>query len=146
MAAPADRSPVRASAIAMPSRSNALLTGTGLTWDRNRVLLPVVMGILPPPRLHGVTSGKAVHQGVHPTRGVERYGICTTDVEPHELSMAGLPRRMRKPCTPTVLHMTEFRGPLRLFERLRADPAPAVATAHSDRACEGFHRDISPST
>ena len=38
---PADRSQANVSAIAMPSRSDILLTGTGLTWDRNWVLLPV---------------------------------------------------------------------------------------------------------
>ena len=49
---PADRSQANVSAIAMPSRSDILLTGTGLTWDRNWVLLPVaIVGILlPAPR------------------------------------------------------------------------------------------------
>jgi hypothetical protein len=40
LAAPAVRSQTNVNAIAMPSRSSALLTGAGLTWDRNRVLLP----------------------------------------------------------------------------------------------------------
>ena len=34
VAAPADSRPANAIAIAMPSRRKALLTGTGLTWDR----------------------------------------------------------------------------------------------------------------
>jgi hypothetical protein len=64
LAAPADRSQTTTSAIAMPSRSDILLTGTGLTWDRKRVLLPVaIVGILPRLRLPRNTYvGKAVHR------------------------------------------------------------------------------------
>jgi hypothetical protein len=40
LAAPAVRSQTNVHAIAMPSRSGTLLTGAGLTWDRNTVLLP----------------------------------------------------------------------------------------------------------
>src|SRR5215211_6166357 len=54
----------------MPSRSNALLTGTGLTWDRNRVLLPfAIVGILPPtpPPRSSVGKGRAPRE-VHASR------------------------------------------------------------------------------
>jgi hypothetical protein len=56
---PADRSQANVNAIAMPSRSNILLTGTGLTWDRNWALLPVaIVGILPPAPLLRSDCGK----------------------------------------------------------------------------------------
>jgi hypothetical protein len=69
VAAPADSIQANASAIAMPSRSNALLTGTGLTWDRK--LGPpsgLVLGILSQsPRPAGdIGRGRALR--VHPTR------------------------------------------------------------------------------
>jgi len=74
---PADRSQANVSAIAMPSRSDILLTGTGLTWDRNWVLLPVaIVGILPPAPWHGANAGKGSAPTSAPVTRVERYGTC----------------------------------------------------------------------
>jgi hypothetical protein len=59
VAAPADSSPANASAIAMPSRSNALLTGTGLMWDRK--LGSSFQSRIGDPLPERATSGEAVH-------------------------------------------------------------------------------------
>jgi hypothetical protein len=69
LAAPAVRSQTNVNAIAMPSRSNSLLTGAGLTWDRNRVLLPSIVGILPRLRFQTKPLGKGrAPREVHASR------------------------------------------------------------------------------
>ncbi len=67
--APADNSQTNATAIAMPSRSIVLLTGTGLTWDRNRVLLPIASGDPPPDSASTELLGKgACYPELHASR------------------------------------------------------------------------------